>query len=635
MTYDYNGEVADVTVKGLVNGRTINGVFRGMSVEFFHWENDRWDREPCESSGPYPGLRTKSNGIDFAEENILGAKVWPCRFQEGDTYTMTIHDRTEAEASYHQWLGGLSMDIFDTNNMTPLTPGLATFTAGPNNTLSPNTFALRYRPTLMGRLVPAPANYENVEISARGLWTPANDANYPNLPIDYEGTPSVKPDSSGNFAIPSHLRPGYQYTLWAATRNGEDISDASIVILGNFTVPLTDYETYGEWMDAIRAHPRLQTFVAPDGDGLIDDLEFAVPAGFGGGGSGTNDPAPPNYEPIIVGADGEYATVGATVSVSPPPATDGWVASYRWERDGQAIASATANAYTLTASDAGHQVTCRVTLRRPGAGDVERTSPAINVRSPVQSTGAPPALDESRQPPAGEAAQPPAGEAAPPPTGEPAPPPSSGAVDPAGVTGIRTAFLKLIVAVKQPVTIPVAVDGAAGAKLTWKSSNTKVARVSRTGKVTPLKTGKVTITATASNRKKLAIKISVVAKAVKVESVKVKSFPKTMKRGKSMVIKPVVKPARTTGVALAFTSSNPRSPASTRPGRLPPPPMVRPLSRSGQERLRPPASSSSDSRQGRLHPVCWPVGQCGVVGCAGRADRRGRRRTILRPADGH
>jgi uncharacterized protein YjdB len=46
-------------------------------------------------------------------------------------------------------------------------------------------------------------------------------------------------------------------------------------------------------------------------------------------------------------------------------------------------------------------------------------------------------------------------------------------------------------------------------KLTYKASNKKIATVSKTGKVTAKKKGKVTVTVTAPNGKKATCKITV------------------------------------------------------------------------------------------------------------------------------
>ncbi|MCL2787921.1 MAG: Ig-like domain-containing protein [Micrococcales bacterium] len=60
-----------------------------------------------------------------------------------------------------------------------------------------------------------------------------------------------------------------------------------------------------------------------------------------------------------------------------------------------------------------------------------------------------------------------------------------------------------------------------GAKLSWTSSNPKVAKVSPTGKIKALKPGRAVITAKAENGKLARLKVTVVAKETKVKTVKV------------------------------------------------------------------------------------------------------------------
>ena len=76
--------------------------------------------------------------------------------------------------------------------------------------------------------------------------------------------------------------------------------------------------------------------------------------------------------------------------------------------------------------------------------------------------------------------------------------------------------------------------------VTWKSSNKKIARVSKTGKVTGIKPGTVTITATASSGKKASVKL----KVVKVYATKVRIIApsKTVKVGKTLQLKAELTP---------------------------------------------------------------------------------------------
>ena len=98
------------------------------------------------------------------------------------------------------------------------------------------------------------------------------------------------------------------------------------------------------------------------------------------------------------------------------------------------------------------------------------------------------------------------------------------------------------------VTYPV----AAGKDVTWKSSNAKVASVDAGGKVTCLKAGTVTITATAKDgsAKKASFKLTVVKlmKDLTVEG-------GIIAGGKSLTLKPVITPADTTNKKLSWSVS--------------------------------------------------------------------------------
>ncbi len=96
---------------------------------------------------------------------------------------------------------------------------------------------------------------------------------------------------------------------------------------------------------------------------------------------------------------------------------------------------------------------------------------------------------------------------------------------------------------------------ASNKKVIWKSSNSKIAKVSATGRVTAVKGGKVTITAVAADGsgKKAVCKVTVKA------SIKSLKFSKTsgkMYVGKTMHLSPVIKPADATNKKCAWSSSN-------------------------------------------------------------------------------
>ncbi|MCR6712008.1 MAG: Ig-like domain-containing protein [Demequina sp.] len=112
-------------------------------------------------------------------------------------------------------------------------------------------------------------------------------------------------------------------------------------------------------------------------------------------------------------------------------------------------------------------------------------------------------------------------------------------------------------------------------KVTWKSSNTKVAVVSSDGLVTAKKAGSATITVTsksaASNGKKLtvSIKISVVSKASKTKMTKLTaSVPRTMKLGAVSYITGTYQPSTVTNVSVTYSSANPKVVTVDAAGRL-------------------------------------------------------------------
>jgi uncharacterized protein YjdB len=133
---------------------------------------------------------------------------------------------------------------------------------------------------------------------------------------------------------------------------------------------------------------------------------------------------------------------------------------------------------------------------------------------------------------------------------------------PAGNVEVHALLTSLAVAKGKSLTLPFAAydeDGnAVGASsLTWKSSNTKVATV-KNGKVTAKKAGKVTITVSDSNGKKLkTFKITVAKKAVAVKKVTVKKVKK-LNVGDTATLKVTLNPkgATLTGKGVTFTSSN-------------------------------------------------------------------------------
>ncbi len=98
-------------------------------------------------------------------------------------------------------------------------------------------------------------------------------------------------------------------------------------------------------------------------------------------------------------------------------------------------------------------------------------------------------------------------------------------------------------------------SNATDATVTWKSSNSKVAKVDSNGLVTAKKKGTATITATTSNGLTATCKIKV-TKQVKVTSVKLNKKSKTLKVGKTYTLKAKVKPTDATIKDVTWKSSN-------------------------------------------------------------------------------
>lgn len=92
-------------------------------------------------------------------------------------------------------------------------------------------------------------------------------------------------------------------------------------------------------------------------------------------------------------------------------------------------------------------------------------------------------------------------------------------------------------------------------KVIWKSSNSKIAKVSATGRVTAVKGGKVTITAVAADGsgKKAVCKVTVKAP---ITSLKFSKISGKLYVGKTMQLSPVIKPTDATNKKCAWSSSN-------------------------------------------------------------------------------
>jgi alpha-amylase len=109
----------------------------------------------------------------------------------------------------------------------------------------------------------------------------------------------------------------------------------------------------------------------------------------------------------------------------------------------------------------------------------------------------------------------------------------------------------------------------ATARVTWKSSKPRVAKVSATGTIRALKAGSATIRATAPGGMRAAIKVTVGARGgVAVTKVTAKGVPSTMTVGQIAYATPKYSPASAKAVRVTYASSSRRVLAVDKVGRL-------------------------------------------------------------------
>lgn len=110
------------------------------------------------------------------------------------------------------------------------------------------------------------------------------------------------------------------------------------------------------------------------------------------------------------------------------------------------------------------------------------------------------------------------------------------------------------------LTATVTPTNATNKKVTWKSSNTKIATVDSNGKVTAKAAGTATITCTAADGsgKSAACKITVKNPPVKVTKLKINKTSVDLLKGKTVQLKVTVTPSNATNKAVTWTSSNKR-----------------------------------------------------------------------------
>jgi uncharacterized repeat protein (TIGR02543 family) len=147
--------------------------------------------------------------------------------------------------------------------------------------------------------------------------------------------------------------------------------------------------------------------------------------------------------------------------------------------------------------------------------------------------------------------------------GDTTPPADTGQKPDKAVTKLRTPLTKIYLKKGTSLTLPVCADSVnpttkkaeTTAKLTWKSSKTKVATVSGSGKIKARAVGTAKITVTAMNGKKLTVTVKVVKKAKVLKKVKVSGVKSTLKKGKTAQVKLKVTPSAATNLKVTFKSS--------------------------------------------------------------------------------
>ena len=113
------------------------------------------------------------------------------------------------------------------------------------------------------------------------------------------------------------------------------------------------------------------------------------------------------------------------------------------------------------------------------------------------------------------------------------------------------------ISIGQTMTLRASVspENASNKKITWKSSDSKIATVSSSGVVKGVKKGTATITATTVDGNKIA-KCTITVKPISVKSVKLGKKTASVKKGKKLTLKATVSPSNATNKAVSWTSSN-------------------------------------------------------------------------------
>jgi hypothetical protein len=145
------------------------------------------------------------------------------------------------------------------------------------------------------------------------------------------------------------------------------------------------------------------------------------------------------------------------------------------------------------------------------------------------------------------------------------------------VTSIRTPLKTIHMQRGTTLTPPVCADSKdpvtekphITAKLTWSSSNPKIATVNAaTGKIKARKAGKAKITATALNGEKLTITVNVTKNAIALKTLTLKKAPNSLKAGKAILLSVKTTPYPATNLKITFSSSNKKILSVDKAGKL-------------------------------------------------------------------
>lgn len=100
-------------------------------------------------------------------------------------------------------------------------------------------------------------------------------------------------------------------------------------------------------------------------------------------------------------------------------------------------------------------------------------------------------------------------------------------------------------------------QGARNSKITWSTSNSGIASVSKTGKVIVKKTGTAKITAKLKNGKKAVVTLKAIRNPVKIQKLKI-SGKRSMKVKRSQTLSLTITPATADNRSVTWKSSNPK-----------------------------------------------------------------------------